>query len=426
MSINATALYPWLQTPSGGLNLAVNDGSRLEAYFNTDVVVGSSGVDVDFFDVNCDSTSLINDLRFYSTSTIASIKTARFGNNGLKLYANTGSAIQEYTLSAAYDVSTSSYIGQLSTTGTTGTIKDFDLSPDGTKLMILGTTSNSVYEYSLGTAYSITTSTYNSRAYALTSQDADMRFIHFANSGLRFITLGYNNDAIYQYTCGTAFNLTSVTFNTSLNLSSYITNPTSDGLYQHPMAVSADGLRIIITYLTGSSATPGMWYREIKLSDDCLLSGALSGIRSRCYRDSTNAINPCIFDISPEVDGIEYLILGNSNTGSFNLRTLTNNKLTKILVKGFAVSGIDTIRYAVRSITPLINGADRGGLTNDLNLLYQIGDRFSVFESAGSTGRVPFFVPYQFYTENSLKLRAKMSASSNNTGLTIVTFYDRV
>jgi hypothetical protein len=426
MSINATALYPWLQTPSSGLNLSANDGSRLEGYFNTAVTVTSSGVNVDFFDVNCDSTSLINDLRFYSTSTIASIKTARFGNDGLRLYANTGSAIQQYNLLEAYDVSSGSYIGQLSTTGVTGTIKDFDVSPDGTKLMILGTTSNSVYEYSLGTAHSITTGTYNSRAYALTSQDADMRFIHFANSGLRFITLGYNNDAIYQYTCATAFNLTSITFNTSLSLSSYITNPTSDGLYQHPMAVSADGLRIIISYITGSSATPGVWYREIKLSDDCLLSGALSGIRARCYRDNTNGIIPCIMDISPEVEGVEYLILGNSDTGSFNLRTLTNNKASKILVRGFAVSGIDTIRYAVRSITPLVNGADRGGLTNDLNLLYQIDSRFSVFESAGSTGRVPFFVPYQFYAEESLKIRANMWASSNNTGLTIVTFYDRV
>ena len=70
--------------------------------------------------------------------------------------------------------------------------------PDGTKLYVLGNTSDRIHQYTLSTAWDLTTAGYDSLSFLLSSQDSSPLGFAFSSNGSKFFMLGIN-EVVYQY-----------------------------------------------------------------------------------------------------------------------------------------------------------------------------------------------------------------------------------
>jgi len=126
-----------------------------------------------------------------------------FKPNGLKMYVmgDQYDKIYEYNLSTAWNISTASYSQSLSVTGEDTSPIGFYITPDGLKLFVAGTQSNSVYQYALSTAWDIT-SAVKIRIFIVNSQDVNPQSVFFKPDGLVMYILGYTNRSVFQYDVG--------------------------------------------------------------------------------------------------------------------------------------------------------------------------------------------------------------------------------
>jgi len=123
--------------------------------------------------------------------------------DGTKMYVvGYGSdEVNEFDLSTAWDLSTASYVQEISI-ATQDTIP-FGLffKPDGTKMYIAGNVNKNIFEYSLSTAWDLSTASY-SQSFSVASQDNTIRGLYFKPDGTGFYTVGQQYDSVYQYDIG--------------------------------------------------------------------------------------------------------------------------------------------------------------------------------------------------------------------------------
>jgi len=123
-----------------------------------------------------------------------------FNNDGTKMYITNSDRIEQYSLSTAYDISTASYdsINVVVATGDLPT--DTKFNSDGTKLFIIGSVTDSVHQYSLSTAYDLSTISYDSISFSVSGTISNPRSLNFNNDGSKMYISHQSGGAIYQYT----------------------------------------------------------------------------------------------------------------------------------------------------------------------------------------------------------------------------------
>jgi len=105
---------------------------------------------------------------------------------------------------------------------------DIYVKPDGTKVYTIGATGDAVYQYSLSTAWDISTATYDSVSFSVSSQGTSPDGLIFKPDGTAMYVSDITNDAIYQYTLSTAWDISTASYaSKSLSVSSQATNPRS-------------------------------------------------------------------------------------------------------------------------------------------------------------------------------------------------------
>jgi hypothetical protein len=72
----------------------------------------------------------------------------------------TGDDVNEYDLGTAWDITTASYLQNFSVSAQEITPQGVFFKPDGTKMYVVGSVGDDVNEYDLSTAWDITTSSY--------------------------------------------------------------------------------------------------------------------------------------------------------------------------------------------------------------------------------------------------------------------------
>lgn len=286
----------FIKAGGSGLDAILDEAPRQHfGRLGTTGTLTTTTTEYSIFNKGVDSASPLNGLTrldntYDVTARMSSVSAGiKIKNNGTRMYVAETSpsrVLNQYNLSTAYDISSATYIGEIDINATVGSIVDFDISNNGTKLIVMNN-SNVLYEFLLSTPWTISTASYQSRSQSINSQDTQMRAMFVSNDGLRIISIGSTNNKIYQFTLGSAWNLTSITFNTDLSMSSYLTNPTSAGLRW--MCRDDTGTKLVVLY--DGSASSGPWLQEIKLSADSTLSGATIGLTEQM---GTNAAPGCI------------------------------------------------------------------------------------------------------------------------------------
>lgn len=136
------------------------------------------------------------------------------GADGTKMYVNgtTGDDVNEYTLGTAWDVTTATFVTVFSIAAQDGAPADLFFKPDGLSMYVVGDTNNTVFQYTLGTAWSVATASYASKSFSVTSQDANPSGIWFKPDGTEMYIVGSATDAAYQYTMSTAWDVSTASY----------------------------------------------------------------------------------------------------------------------------------------------------------------------------------------------------------------------
>jgi hypothetical protein len=130
-----------------------------------------------------------------------------FNNNGTKMYIVSfgDDTIYQYSLSSAFNLSTASYDSvSLYVNAQEAAPAGMTFNNDGTKMYIVGENGDEVNQYGLSTAFDLSTASYDNIAFSVSGQDIQPADIAFSNDGTKMYMVGYNTDAVYQYSTGIA------------------------------------------------------------------------------------------------------------------------------------------------------------------------------------------------------------------------------
>jgi len=157
----------------------------------------------------------------------AALQDLSFSSDGTKMYicGRNNDTIYQYTLSTAWNVSTalyankSYYIG-----GQEDSLSDIFFKADGSKFYIIGYVSDQVHQYSLSTAWDISTASYDNLEFSVSSQEDNPRGLTFKPDGTKMFVIGQTADAIQEYALSTAWNVSSASHTSTFSTSSQLTN----------------------------------------------------------------------------------------------------------------------------------------------------------------------------------------------------------
>ena len=170
-----------------------------------------------------------------------------FKTDGTSMFVSnrTNDSVHQYTLSTAWDVSTASYASKsFSVAAQTGTGQDVTLSTDGTSMYIVENTSDNVYQYTLSTPWDVSTASYASKSFSVGSQSNWPRDVMFLADGASMFVIDDVNDTIYQYTLSTPWDVSTASY------ASKSFNPSSTSASSLSMSFNNDGT---LLYVLGTS-----------------------------------------------------------------------------------------------------------------------------------------------------------------------------
>mgnify|MGYP003632885527 CR=1 FL=1 len=183
-----------------------------------------------------------------------------FKDDGTKMYmvGSTNRTVYQYSLSTAWVVSSASYDSvSLAVSSQENSTQSLFFKPDGTRMYILGRASNTAYQYNLSTAWDLSTASYASSSFSVLAQEDTCTTISFKSDGTKMYIAGSGNVTVYQYSLSTAWVVSSasydsVSFSTASQDGSpqaiffgsdgtkmYMTGPTTDKVYQYSTASTA-------------------------------------------------------------------------------------------------------------------------------------------------------------------------------------------
>jgi len=149
-----------------------------------------------------------------------------FNPSGTKMYilGSSNDTVFEYDLTTAFDITTASY--QRSKSVTTEDIYPTGMAfnSDGTKMYILGNVNDSVFQYSLSTAYDVSTASYDSVSFSVTSQDTQPYGLAFNTDGTKMFVGGNTGDDVNEYALSTGFDISTASYTQNFSVASQETN----------------------------------------------------------------------------------------------------------------------------------------------------------------------------------------------------------
>ena len=171
-----------------------------------------------------------------------------FKPDGTKMYVSGGQVkeINEYTLSTPWLVSSASFVTNFSTSAQGETFPSLFFKPDGTKFYTLGRGVRSLEEYDLSTAWDISSASHV-QSLSLSSTDTGTGGVFFKSDGLTLYFVGATNDKVYQFSLSTAWDISTATFVQDFSISAQEATPTalffgSDGTQMYVMGYTGDDI----------------------------------------------------------------------------------------------------------------------------------------------------------------------------------------
>ena len=190
------------------------------------------------------STAYYNLLSFSVASQEAAPTGVFFKPDGLKMYivGSNGDEVNEYSLSTAWLVSSSSYVRTFSVQDTIP--NDLFFKPDGTKMYVAGNNNNAVKEYDLSTAWNISSASFL-QSFNVVAQETNIQAVFFKPDGLKMYIAGSTGDKVVEYDLSTAWDISTAVFLQSFSLAPYGSSPQG-------LSFKVDGTKMYFAQLSGT------------------------------------------------------------------------------------------------------------------------------------------------------------------------------
>lgn len=153
-----------------------------------------------------------------------------FSADGTEMYAiwNANDRIYQYSLSTAWDISTYSAFNYFSVGSQDSVPYWVSFNNDGTKMYMTWGTTDSIYEYNLTTAWDATTASYSNNSFSVSSQDVSPFWISFNTDGTKMFLIWNSTSNVFEYNLTTWFDITTATYsNNFFSVSTQESSPNS-------------------------------------------------------------------------------------------------------------------------------------------------------------------------------------------------------
>ena len=107
-------------------------------------------------------------------------------------------------LTTAFDVSTASFVDSFSVAAQEAFPSGLAFSTGGTTMFVVGSSGDSVYEYTLTTGFDVSTASFVD-SFSVATQDTNPRGLAFSTDGTTMFVVGLVGDRVYEYQLGTPF-----------------------------------------------------------------------------------------------------------------------------------------------------------------------------------------------------------------------------
>jgi len=234
----------------------------------------------------------------FDVSTQDSIATGlTFNPDGSQLYVvgSSNSNAYQYSLSTAFDVTTASFVRSFDVSPQDTKPRGVVFKPDGSQLYLVGTGNNNVYQYGLSTAFDISTASF-SQSFNVSPQDTNQQGLFLKPDGSQLYVVGAVNEDVYQYGLSTAFDISTASFSQSFNVSPQDGVPTG-------VVFKPDGSQL---YVVGSTNN-NVYQYSLSTAFDVTTASFV-----RSFDVSAQDTNPQGLVFKP--DGSQLYVVGNSNS----------------------------------------------------------------------------------------------------------------
>ncbi len=164
-----------------------------------------------------------------------------FKPDGTKMFvsATANKSVYQYSLSTAWDVSTASYdSASFSVLSQDSTPSDVNFKPDGTVMYVIGDNSNTIYQYTLSTAWDVSTASYASISFSLASQETQPESVVFKPDGTKMFIVG-GTEYVHEYALSTAWNVSTASYTAEIAVTEETVTATG-------LDISADGTTMFV------------------------------------------------------------------------------------------------------------------------------------------------------------------------------------
>jgi sugar lactone lactonase YvrE len=114
---------------------------------------------------------------------------------------DTGNDINEYNLSTAWDISTISFVQVFSVAGQDITPTAMAFRPDGLRMFVAGSTNDGIYQYDLTTPWNISTASYTKQL-NIGYLESAIGGLSFKTDGTKLYLVGTGSDRVFELNLG--------------------------------------------------------------------------------------------------------------------------------------------------------------------------------------------------------------------------------
>jgi len=212
-------------------------------------VVDGNSENIDQYDLSIafDISTASFDDEFSVFSQVGAPHSIDFNTDGSQMYVSDldADSIFQYNLSTAFDVTTGSFDVSVDVSTNCNNPRGMAFSDDGSQLFVSSTISDIIGEYNLSTSFDVSTATFDS-SLDVSPQDGGPTGVTFNNGGNRMFVSGRGNNNVYQYILSTGFDVSTATFDRSFDVSPQDGDATG-------LDFNIDGSRMYVTGRNGNN-----------------------------------------------------------------------------------------------------------------------------------------------------------------------------
>jgi sugar lactone lactonase YvrE len=140
-------------------------------------------------------------------------QTLTFSADGTQMYiiGTSSDSVHQYALQTAWSISNTSFVRSFSVSAQDTAPRGIKFKPDGTTMYIVGDSGDDINQYSLTTPWDISTATFV-QLFSVNAQESAPYSVHFKPDGTRMYVLGTSGDDVNEYTLSTPWDISTASF----------------------------------------------------------------------------------------------------------------------------------------------------------------------------------------------------------------------